>query len=304
MMKAVRIYEYGGPEKLVFEDDVPDPQVQADSVLIKTVATSVNPIDWKVRSGARQKDFPLSMPAILGRDVSGMVLAVGSEVRNLKPGERVVAFSNATYAELVAVVGSSVTHLPDGADVTHAAAIPLIALTGDQLVRHAAGLQAGQTVVITGALGSVGRAATHSARKLGAHVIAGVRTRQLDEARSLGVDDVLAIDDDEAIHKLTLDAVADTVGGAVAAKLLARVKAGGRYGYASVLPDGAAGMYPQVKVTRVFAQPDPSKVREFLDDLRDGKFVLPIGRRLPLRDAAEGHRLGEKGGVGKIILIV
>ena len=303
-MKAVRIYEYGGPEKLVFEADVPDPTVRADSVLIKTVATSVNPIDWKVRSGARQKDFPLSFPAILGRDVSGVVLAVGSEVRNLKPGDRVVAFSNATYAELVAVVGSLVTHLPDGADPTHAAAIPLIALTGDQLVRHAADVQAGQTVVITGALGSVGRAATHTAMKLGAHVIAGVRAHQLDEARSLGVAETLAIDDDAAVDKLALDAVADTVGGAVAAKLLARVKAGGRFGYASVLPDGAAAMYPHVKVTRVFAQPDPSKVREFLDDLRDGKFVLPIGRRLALQEAAEGHRLGEKGGVGKIILIV
>jgi NADPH:quinone reductase-like Zn-dependent oxidoreductase len=90
----------------------------------------------------------------------------------------------------------------------------------------------------------------------------------------------------------------------VAASLLARVKAGGRFGYASVLPEGKAAMYPQVKITRVLAQPDPSKVREFLDDLRDGKFVLPIGRQLALRDAAEGHRLGEKGGVGKIILIV
>jgi len=303
-MKAVRIYEYGGPEKLVFEDNVPDPLLQPDSVLIKTVATSVNPIDWKVRSGARQKDYPLSLPAILGRDVSGVVLSVGPDVRNVKRGDRVVAFSNATYAELVAVAASLLTHLPDGADPTYAAAIPLIALTGDQLVRHAAGVQPGQTVVVTGAVGSVGRAAAHSAKKLGAHVIAGVRTSQLEAARSLGVADVLAIDDDEAIDKLSVDAVADTVGGAVAAKLLARVKAGGRFGYASVLPDGKASMYPQVKVTRVLAQPDPSKVREFLDDLRDGKFVLPIGRRLPLRDADEGHRLGEKGGVGKIILIV
>jgi len=303
-MKAVRIHEYGGPEKLVFEENVPDPGVQPDAVLIKTVAASVNPIDWKVRSGARQKDFPLALPAILGRDVSGVVLTVGPDVRNVKPGDRVVAFSNATYAELVAVAGSLLTHLPDGADPTDAAAVPLIALTGDQLVRHAAGVQAGQTVVISGALGSVGRAAVHSAMKLGAHVIAGVRTRQLPEARSLGVADVLAIDDDAAIGKLSVDAVADTVGGAVAANLLARVKAGGRFGYASVLPEGKAAMYPQVKVTRVLAQPDPSKVREFLDDLRDGKFVLPIGRRLPLRDAAEGHRLGEQGGVGKIILIV
>jgi NADPH:quinone reductase-like Zn-dependent oxidoreductase len=303
-MKAVRIHEYGGPEKLIYEDNVPDPLVQPESVLIKTVATSVNPIDWKVRSGARQKDFPLSLPAILGRDVSGVVVEVGRDVRNVKRGDRVAAFSNATYAELVAVASSLVTHLPDGADITHAAAIPLIALTGDQLVRHAAGVQAGQTVVVTGALGSVGRAATHSAKKLGAHVIAGVRASQVEAARSLGAADVLAIDDDEAIGKLAVDAVADTVGGAVGAKLLARVKAGGRFGYASVLPNDKASMYPQVKVTRVFAQPDPSKVREFLDDLRDGKFVLPIGCRLALRDAAEGHRLGEKGGAGKIILIV
>jgi NADPH:quinone reductase-like Zn-dependent oxidoreductase len=304
MMKAVRIHEYGGPEKLVFDEDVPDPLMASDAILIETVATSVNPIDWKVRSGARQKDFPLSLPAILGKDVSGVVRAVGSEVRHFKPGERVVAFSSATYAELVAVAASQVTHLPDGVELADAAAIPLIALTGEQLVRLATGVQAGQTVVVTGALGSVGRAAAHSARKLGAKVIAGVRTSQLAEARALGVADTLAIDDDEAIAKLVVDAVADTVGGDVAVKLLARVKAGGRFGYASVLPEGAAARFPQVKVTRVFAQPDTSKVREFLDDVRDGKFVLPIGRRLALRDAAEGHRLGEKGGIGKILLVV
>ncbi len=302
-MKAVRIHEYGGPQTLLFENDVPDPSLTADAVLIKTVATSVNPIDWKIRSGARQKDFPVSFPAILGFDVSGVVHGFGLNVRNLKLGDRVVAFASATYAELVTVNGPLVTHLPDGVDIAQAGAIPLIALTGDQLVRHAAGVQAGQTVVVTGALGSVGRAAVHAAKKQGAHVIAGVRTRQLDEARALSVAGVVAIDDDAAIDKLSVDAVADTVGGEIAAKLLARVKAGGRFGYASVLPDGAVARYPQVNVTRVFAQPDPSKVREFLDDLRDGKFVLPIGRRLALRDAAEGHRLGEQGGVGKILLI-
>ena len=74
-MKAVVLHEYGGPEKLEFEDNVPDPQVSGDTVLIAAAAASVNPIDWKVRSGARQKDFPLSFPAILGRDVSGVVRA-------------------------------------------------------------------------------------------------------------------------------------------------------------------------------------------------------------------------------------
>jgi NADPH:quinone reductase-like Zn-dependent oxidoreductase len=304
-MKAVVLHEYGGPEKLKFEDNVPQPQLSGDTVLIAAAAASVNPIDWKVRSGIRQKDFPLSFPAILGRDVSGVVRAVGANVKHFKPGDRVLALSNATYAELVAVDDSDLTHLPDGVDLVDAAALPLIVLTGDQLVRLTAQVKKGQTVLITGAVGSVGRAAVHSAKKLGAQVIAGVRRKQLETAGSLGTAGVVAIDDDDAIAKLGLvDVVADTVGGDVAAKLIAKVKQGGTFGYASVLPEGTQALNPTVKITRVFAKPDPSKVREFADDVRDGAFILPIGRRLPLSDAAEAHVLGEAGGVGKILLLM
>ena len=303
-MRAVVLHEYGGPEKLKFEDNVPEPQVSGDMVLIAAAAASVNPIDWKVRSGVRQKDFPLSFPAILGRDVSGIVWAVGANVKHFKPGDRVLALSYKTYGELVAVDDSDVTHLPDGADLADAAAIPLIALTGDQLVRLATNVQKGQVVLITGALGSVGRAAVHTAKKIGAQVIAGVRAKELNDARFLGVSDVLAIDEDKAIEKFPLvDAIADTVGGEVAAKLIAKVKQGGSFGYTAVLPQSAAVQNPAVKITRVFAKPDPSKVREFADDVRDGKFILPIGRRMPLHDAAEAHVLGEKGGIGKILLL-
>jgi NADPH:quinone reductase-like Zn-dependent oxidoreductase len=303
-MKAVVLHEYGGPEKLKLEDNVPEPQLSGSTVLIAAVAASVNPIDWKLRSGAMQKIRPLAFPAILGRDVSGIVRAVGPNVKHFKTGDRVLALSNATYAELVAVDDSEVTHLPDGVDLTDAAAIPLIALTGDQLVRIAGNVSKSQTVLVTGALGSVGRAAVHTARKIGALVIAGVRSKELDEARSLGAHDVLAIDDDAAIANFPgVDAVADTVGGETAAKLIAKVKPGGSVGYTSVLPDGAGATNPTVRITRVLAHPDPSKVREFADDVRDGKFVLPIGRRMPLNDASEAHALGEKGGIGKIILL-
>jgi NADPH:quinone reductase-like Zn-dependent oxidoreductase len=291
-MKAVVLHEYGGPEKLKFDDNVPEPQISGRTVLIATAAASVNPIDWKVRSGMRQKDFPLSFPAILGRDVSGVVRAVGANVKHFKPGDRVLAFSNATYAELVAVEDSDVTHLPDGVDLVDAAAIPLISLTGDQLVGVTTNVKKGQVVLITGALGSVGRAAVHTAKKIGAQVIAGVRGKDLDGARALGVSDVLAIDDEEAIEKIRIvDAIADTVGGNVAARLIAKAKQHGFFGYASMLPENAAAVDPTVKIARVFAQPDASKVREFADDMRDGKFVLPIGRRMPLRDAAEAHVL-------------
>jgi NADPH:quinone reductase-like Zn-dependent oxidoreductase len=303
-MKAVLLREYGGPDKLKFEENVPEPQISGGTVLIATAAASVNPIDWKVRSGKRQKDFPLSFPAILGRDVSGVVRAVGTNVKHFKVGDRVLALSIATYAELVAVDDSDVTHLPDGVDLADAAAIPLIALTGDQLVRLATNVKKRQVVLITGALGSVGRAAVHTAKKIGAQVIAGVRGKQLDNARSLGVAEVLAIDDDKAIENFRqVDAIADTVGGDVAAKLIAKVKQNGSFGYASVLPDSAAARNPTVKIVRVGAKPDPSKVREFVDDVRDGKFILPIGRRMPLHDAAAAHVLGEKGGIGKILLL-
>jgi NADPH:quinone reductase-like Zn-dependent oxidoreductase len=86
MMKAVRIDEYGGPETLKYETDVSEPTLGAAMVLIEVAATSVNPIDWKIRSGARQKDFPLTLQTILGKDVSGIVRAVGSNIRDFKGG--------------------------------------------------------------------------------------------------------------------------------------------------------------------------------------------------------------------------
>src|SRR5271156_2039091 len=258
-MRAVVLREYGGPEKLKFEDNVPEPQVSGSTVLIAATAASVNPIDWKVRSGARQKDVPVSFPAILGRDVSGVVRVVGPNVKHFKAGDRVLALSHATYAELVAVDDSDVTHLPDGVDLADASAIPLIALTGDQLVRIATNVKKGQVVLVTGALGSVGRAAVHTAKKIGAQVIAGVRAKELNDARSLGVSDVLAIDDDKAIEKFRLvDAIADTVGGEVAAKLIVKVTQSGSFGYTSSLPENAAAKNPSVKIARVLGQPDPS----------------------------------------------
>jgi len=303
-VKAVLLHEYGGPENLKYEDNVPEPALSEDAVLVEAAATSVNPIDWKLRSGARQKDFPLKLPAILGRDVSGVVRAVGRNIRTFKAGDRVLALAWQTYAELVAVEGSVLTHLPDGLNLVDAAALPLIALTGDQLVRVAARAQPGQTLLVTGAVGSVGRAAVHTAKKLGIKVIAGVRARQLAEARTLGAADAVAIDDDSAIAGLAmLDGVADTVGGETAAKLFRKVRNGGSFGYASVVPGEMSTFNPTVTVTRVGARPDASKVREFADDVRDGRFVLPIGRRMPLREAAEAHMLAQRGSLGKIVLV-
>jgi NADPH:quinone reductase-like Zn-dependent oxidoreductase len=140
--------------------------------------------------------------------------------------------------------------------------------------------------------------------KIGARVIVGVRKAKLNEAAALPAWSSVAIDDPEAIEGLPmLDGVADSVGGETALKLLAKVKTGGNFGYASALPETAGEINPTVTIKRVFARPDASKIREFADDVRDGRFTLPIGRRLHLQKAVEAHQLGQKGGLGKIIML-
>jgi NADPH:quinone reductase-like Zn-dependent oxidoreductase len=304
-MKAVRIYEYGPPKNLKYETDVPEPEMGEDDILISAAAASINPVDWKMRSGEARERFPVSFPGILGRDVSGVVKAVGSNVRGVQVGERVMAFSaNGTYSEVVAVRATEVTHIPDGVDVIHAAAIPLIALTGDQLVREGCALQKGQSVLVTGAMGSVGRAAVHSAKKLGAVVIAGVRKHSLEAAKELGADAVVALDDDEAVKTMgKVDAIADTLGDKATTPLLIHIKEGGICGTV-VTPPPDVSLHPDVKLVRVKAHPDPSKVREFADDYRDGKFKLPIARTFALSETAEAHEFAEKGGSGGKVLLL
>lgn len=303
-MKAVLLREYGGPEKLELVQDAPDPEMAPDEMLIATTATSINPVDYKIRDGSAAARFPQTFPAILGRDLAGVVRAVGSEVRTFKPGDRVLAFTNHTYAELVAVKENEATHLPDGVDIVKAAALPLIALTGDQLVRRATQVRKDQTVLITGATGSVGRAAVHVAKKIGAHVIAGVRKKHVDEAKALGVHAVLATDDPDEVAKLGLiDCIADTIG-APTTPLLTRVKEGGMVGTV-VTPSPDMTMHPKLQFCKIMAQPDSATLRAFADDLRDGKFTLPIDRMIPLEEVAEGQVLMEKGGLdGKIVVLV
>jgi NADPH:quinone reductase-like Zn-dependent oxidoreductase len=301
-MKAVVLHEYGGPEKLKLED-VDDPKVGEGEVLVRVTAASVNPIDYKMRSGAAKERFPVEFPGILGRDVSGIVREVGPRVTGFAPGDKVMALAWKTYAELVVVKASELTHVPEGLDLVEAAALPLVTLTGEQLITRGTKIQAGQTVVVTGAVGGVGRSAVWTAKKAGATVIAGVRKRQFEEAAELGADEVLALDDKDALEKLGfVDAVADTVGRETAELLLAKVKPGGVF--ASVLgPPANAKLHPTVHVEAVKTVPDAAGLRTLAEDVVAGKLKIPIDRMIPLADAGEGQAAAEKGGIGKVLLL-
>lgn len=301
-MKAIRFHEYGGPDVLRYED-APEPALARDGVLIDADATSVNPHDWKSRSGILQQHWQLDFPHIPGFDVSGVIRAVGEDVQGFQIGDRVLTMADATYAEVVAAPAATLTRLPEGLDPVDAAALPVVVLTGGRLIQETVQVTAGQTVLVTGALGGVGRAAVHAANKLGARVIAGVRTSRLSEAAGLQVAGTLAIDDEEALARSEqFDAVADTVGRDLAEPLMALIRPGGRYGYTSRIADGAAERHPNVvSATRVYGEPNAEMLRSFAEDVRDGLFTIPITGRLPLREAGAAHALqSEKG--GKIVL--
>ena len=300
-MKASVLHEYGPASNLKYED-FPDPKPGPGEVLVRVQAVSLNPIDWKLRSGAAKARFPLSLPAILGRDVAGTVRELGEGVKGFAIGDRVFALANRTYAELCIVKSSELSRIPDKLDMTTAATIPLVALTGDQLIRKATNVQPGQTILLTGALGSVGRCALFAALEIGAHVIAGVRKQQIHDAMDLGAIAAIDINDDASISSLgALDAVADTVGGPIASKLIARVKPGGIFGTVLGPPSNAA-LHPTVTVNHIMASPDPATVIHYGEAVRDGKLKLPIDRILPLSQAAEAQTVAEKGGIGKVVL--
>jgi len=300
-MKAVVLHEYGPPSKLVYED-FDDPVPASGEVLVRVHAVSVNPIDWKMRSGSAKERFPLTLPAILGRDVAGIVAKLGDGVEGFKVGDRVFAVSNATYAEFCVVKAANLAHIPEGLELTTAGAVPLVSITGDQLIRRGAKVQPGQTIILTGTLGSVGRCALFAALEIGAKVIAAVRKNQMEEALALGATAAIDTQDDKSIASLgVVDAVADTINHDVAAKLIAKVKPGGNFG-SVVGPPSNAALHPTVQVNAIMAVPDPKTFVHYGEALRDGKLKLPIDSLMPLSEAAAAQALGEKGGGGKIIL--
>ena len=300
-MKAIVVHEYGGPEVLKFEE-YPDPVPGPGEVLVRVAAASVNPIDYKRRAGLTKDFYPLQFPSLIGVDMSGTVVKIGPGVDGFSAGDQVFAMANNTYAELCVVKAAVLAKIPKGLDLIQAAALPLVTTTGNQLL-SATGIKAGQTVLITGAVGSVGRSAVFTAKERGATVIAAVLKRQMDEAKTVGANQVVATDDDTAIANLPpLDAVADTVDGATAQKLIAKVKTGGVFASVVGAPQNAA-KYPSVKVAPVFSKFDRKTLEFMAEAVRDGKLVIPIGPRMPLSKAAEAQALAEKGGIGKILLV-
>jgi NADPH:quinone reductase-like Zn-dependent oxidoreductase len=301
-MKAALLYSYGDPEQLRYEETAM-PKYGDDEVLVKMRATSINPIDVKIRSGAAKSRFSIEFPAILGRDLSGEVAETGRNVQGFSKGMRVMALANGTYAEYTVAKADVLAAIPDALNFEEAGALPLATTTGAQLIERAVKPKAGQTVLVTGALGGVGRTAVHVAHKRGARVLAGVRAKEKEEASKLKVDGVVAIDSDEEIkHLHDLDAIADTVGGTTIQRLLKAIRKGGVLGSVLGKPDGADKY--DIHIEAFMAQPDASRLNQLAEDVGRHEFSIPIARTMKLQDIQEAHRIFERGGLtGKIELV-
>ena len=299
-MKAVLLHGYGDVSRLSYEDAAM-PVPAAGEVLVKTIAVSINPIDWKLRRGDLKEMMPLAFPAILGRDLSGEVVAVGEGVIGLTAGDSVFGLVNRSYAEYVVCKPEDVAKTPEGLDPIDAAALPLVLLTGAQVIEVGIRPSPGQVILVTGAIGGVGRTAVHVAKQHGAHVIAGVRSSQRIEAENLGADRVIALDDEKEIAALPeLNAIADMVGHETIDRLLPHIKKNGVLATVVGAPASAEGR--DLRVVAVWAQPDSVRLEKLGQEVARGLFSIPIGKRFRLSQIREAQQIAEKGGVGKIVL--
>jgi NADPH:quinone reductase-like Zn-dependent oxidoreductase len=300
-VKASVVTAYGGPEVMKYQD-MPDPEPGPGDVLVKVAGIGVNPEDMLERNGVL-KGWHLHFPAIIGLDVSGTVAATGDGVTDLKVGDRVCGFSYHTYAELVVDKATLFAKVPETMDLVDAAAIPLVGATGSQLISVASGLEPGQTVLVSGAAGAVGRCAVYAAKALGARVIAGVQRYQLGLADSIGADETIALDDPAAFATIPqVDIVANVLRGKSARDLLAKVKDGGTFASVTGEPGGAKD-YPKVRVVPFVSERGRSAIALIADAVNAGKLTIPIDHRDELKNAGAAQAAVTKGHIGKVLLV-
>lgn len=232
-MKAIQINKYGGVEVLEVKD-VPKPSLNKDQVLVEVYAASINPIDYKIRSGALKEWMPLEFPTTLGGDFAGVVSELGEEVEDFKVGDEVFGSAivlgggSGAFAEFASTKTSSIAVKPKSVNFSDAAALPLTGSSAIQALEEHINLQKGQKILIHGGAGGIGTMAIQLAKVLGGYVATTASTNELDYVKSLGADEVIDYTSQKFEEILKdFDAVYDTVGGEVTNKSFRVLKRGG-----------------------------------------------------------------------------
>src|SRR5436309_15144925 len=217
MMKALVRHRYGGPG-VVRVEEVEQPTLENDRVLVRVRASSLNKADWHQLRGRPRVMRPMMggvlrpKSPLIGTDLAGVVEAVGNDVTDLAPGDEVFGGGPGAYAEYVSA--KSVVRKPAGVSFAVAAAVPIAGLTALQGLRDHGRLQPGQRVLVNGASGGVGSLAIQIAKALGGDVTAVVSTRNIELARALGADRVIdRLHEDFTQADARYDLILDVAGG-------------------------------------------------------------------------------------------
>ncbi|HEU5045914.1 MAG TPA: NADP-dependent oxidoreductase [Nocardioidaceae bacterium] len=305
-MRAAVYDRFGGPEVLEVRE-VDDPPVGPDVVLVRARATSVNPVDWKVREGKLQAAYPHYLPIIPGWDVAGVVEKVGpAVVTGVQPGDEVWGYVRrdgvqfGTAAELVPAPQRTVAAKPPSMSFAEAAAVPLVGLTAYQCLVEALKVQSGERVLVHAASGGVGHLAVQIANALGAEVIGTASPQHHDRVRELGATEVLDYHEGPASEQLDepVDAVLDLVGGEALEDAPKQVRDGGRI--ASIID---AATVRELGGTYVFVRPDRAGLDALARLVQQGKLRVDLAATWSLEEIAEAHRLSQSGHAGGKIAV-
>ncbi len=294
-MKAAYFDEMGGPEVLKY-GEVPDPVASPDQVVVDIHAASVNAADAKVRIGHYA---PITQfPSILGRDFSGVVSAIGTQVKDLKKGDEVFGVcaggQEGAYAEKIAIKASIVAKKPDGLSHVEVAAVSLIGLTALVSIEDTLKLTSGEKILIQGGAGGVASFAIQIAKHLGAYVITTASASNHDYVLGLGADEVIDyITQDFTKVASDCDALFETVGGDVATRSFSVIKPGGRAAFIASGGNAPASPRADVQSLRPAVGRDRPHLERIIELIQSGAIKLPKITEYHLRDAKDAHMVSE-----------
>lgn len=315
-MRAMTFSEPGGPEVLTMAE-VERPLRLSAEVLVRVVAAGVNPIDAKTRAGRGVFAGIRSFPAVLGGDVSGVVVEPAYEAHPLQPGVEVFGMGmvprlSGGYAEFVSLPQSSLVPKPESLDHIEAAAVPLAALTAWGMVVDVAAVQEGQRVLVHAGAGGVGHFAVQFAALAGAHVIATASSRNAEWLGELGAAEVIdytstRFEDVVGDIDVVIDLLGDVADGS-GSRSLKVLRPGG------LIVNAPTGSWPTMaadaaaagmRATGYRVSPDGIALAEIARLIDAGRVRVHVDRVFDLEDAAEAHRAIESGHTrGKIVLRV
>jgi len=332
-MKAFIVDRYGKKDGVRI-GAMPEPEMRPDDVLVQVHAASINPVDFKIRDGQLKVVLPYRPPFILGNDLAGVVVRVGSRARHFKPGDEIYARADkdriGTFAESISIIEDAVAIKPRTLTMEEAASIPLVGLTAWQALIEKANLKRGQKVLIHAGSGGVGTFAIQLAKHLGATVATTTSTANVDWVKRLGADIVIDYkkEDFETILR-DYDVVLDTLGGEALEKSLRVLKPGGRlisiagppdpdfaeeYGLAWILRQGIRFLSYRIRKSAkrhhvsysfLFMRPSGDQLREIAALIDSGSIRPVVDRVFPFESTKEALAYVETGRAkGKVVIKV